>query len=68
MTKTCKHPSNQIKTRDEPYHPIMARKPNPVATGNITIVEQCGACGAIRETNSNAGQLETTGWMLPDED
>ena len=68
MTSSCKHPKNRIKSRDECYRPIVARTPNPVATGNITIIEICQKCGAVRQTNSNAGQTETTGWQSPESD
>jgi hypothetical protein len=59
----CKHPKAQITERTEGYRPIVARNPNPVATGNITIIETCQKCGAVRLTNSNANQTETTGWI-----
>jgi hypothetical protein len=58
--KVCKHA--QKFTQYQGYHPIDARKPNPIAQGNITETETCLKCGAVRETNRNAGQSETTGW------
>ena len=61
--KKCKHPKKNVVVRIKPYRPIVARSPNPVATGNITIVEIC-VCGATRLTNSNASQTETTGWQI----
>ena len=62
---TCKHPKTKVRETTETYRPINARSPNPGAAGNITIIEQCD-CGAVRLTNSNAGQTETTGWHLPE--
>lgn len=61
--KVCKHA--QKFTHVGCYRPIVARNPNPVAQGNITETETCLKCGAVRETNRNAGQHETTGWRQP---
>ena len=58
--KACKHAQRFTQYRG--YRPIVARKPNPIARGNITVTETCLKCGARRETNRNAGQMETTGW------
>ena len=58
--KACKH--TKICTHTGCFRPIVARKPNPIAHGNITETEMCLTCGARRETNRNAGQMETTGW------
>lgn len=41
--------------------PVCARQ-KPVAHGNVCIVDVC-SCGAIRRTNSNAGQLERGPWI-----
>ena len=60
MYPKCKHPKVTVRTVS--YRPIAARHPNPVATGNITIIETCQKCGAVRATNANANQTETTGW------
>jgi hypothetical protein len=58
--KACNH--TKICTHTGCFRPIVARKPNPIAHGNITETEMCLTCGARRETNRNAGQMETTGW------
>ena len=46
--KACKH--TKICTHTGCFRPIVARKPNPIAHGNITETEICLTCGARRET------------------
>ncbi len=45
-------------------HCVAGTRCHPVAHGGVMFVERC-ACGAVRETNSNAGQLERSGWVRP---
>ncbi len=45
-------------------HCVASVRCNPVAHGGVMFVEHC-ACGARRETNSNAGKLERSGWVRP---
>ena len=58
----CKHPKARITERTVGYQAIEALNPDPIATGNVTIIETCQQCGVERLTNSNAGHTETTGW------
>jgi len=58
-----KHVHTAYRSEDYCYSgPIAsADEENPLAHGNIVIVEQC-TCGAERRTNSNGGQYEEGAW------
>ena len=60
-----RHRPDPTKTYERCYSGPVSPRQNPVAHGNICIVEEC-SCGAVRRTNSNAGAIERGPWVEAD--
>jgi hypothetical protein len=59
-TLACRH--RHYLSEDYGYTGPVSVNQNPAAHGNITRVDTCQACGAVRRTNINGGHTETSGW------
>ena len=61
---TTKHVHRPKTSGTMPFTgPIRGAQHNPVAHGNVCIVDVC-RCGAVRRTNSNAGVKERGPWEV----
>lgn len=63
-TTMKRHTHRTHTTRTAPFFGPVSARQNPVAHGNVCIVDRC-RCGAERGTNRNAGQSERGAWSDP---